>query len=92
MNKLKALAVDIKDSVYDGKSDVMMYVVQDIFAADTVYIFSIPYETFVVSIKESNYEKEIEQTMKYSNHFQTERKEKLKRVMREIIKNWYEYV
>lgn len=90
MEKLKALAIDIRESVFENETDAMMYVVRDVYSADTEFIFSIPVYTFSISIKEKNYEKDIEQMFKYENLFQPDRKKKLKSEMKRIIENWYD--
>lgn len=91
MERLKAVAVDIKESVFDNETEAIMYAVRDIYSFDTEIIFSIPVCTFSVAIKEEFYEKDLEQVFKWENLFQPDRKEKLKNEMKKIIENWDYY-
>lgn len=90
MGKLDGRAIDITQSVYEGKEDVMLYVLKDVEAADTQFIFSIPNYTFSIGIREAFFEKDLEQGFLYENLFQHERKERLKEEMRRIIQDWYD--
>lgn len=91
MDKLKALAVDVRHSVFENETEAMMYVVRDIYSADTQFIFSIPVYTFSISVKEENFERDLEQAFKYENLFQGDRKERLKSEMKRIVENWFNY-
>lgn len=90
MQKLKALAIDVKESVFEGNSDGTMYVVQDIYEVDTVYVFTMNTHSFAVFIRENNVDWDIEQSFKYETLFNGEVKERLINEIKRVIANWYE--
>lgn len=91
MEKLKGIVVDIQHSVFENETEAMMYVVKDVYAADTNFVFSIPAFTFSIAIEEENYNWHLEEQFRYENLFQPDRREKLKEEMRRIIENWYDF-
>ncbi|MEZ7173758.1 hypothetical protein [Sporosarcina sp. OR05] len=91
MEKLQGIVVDIQHSVFENQLEALMYVVKDVYAADTKFIFSIPAFTFSIAIEEENYNWHLEEQFRLESLFQPERKEKLKEEMRRIIKHWYDF-
>lgn len=63
---MKAIARDIKESVFNNETEAMLYMIKDIYEADTCYIFSVPAYTFSISIKENE---DIEEALKWERHF-----------------------
>lgn len=83
---MKAKAIDIRESVFENETEAMLYVIKDVYAADTTYIFAIPLYTFSVDVKN---EKELDDFMKRDNLFRNiERREKLIEVMKQTMREF----
>ena len=63
---MKAIAKDIKHSVFDDETEAILYMIKDIYEAETCYIFSLPVYTFSISVKENE---DIEEALKWERHF-----------------------
>lgn len=88
MQRLEAIGIDVRHSVFENETDSMMYVVRDVYAAETVYMISLTAYSFSLLIREEHVEKDLLESLRYESLFQPERKEKLKAEIRRIIENW----
>jgi len=88
MQRLEAIGIDVRHSVFENETDSMMYVVRDVYAAETVYMISLTAYSFSLLIREEYVEKDLLESLRYESLFQPERKEKLKAEIRRVIENW----
>lgn len=88
MQRLEAIGIDVRHSVFENETDSMMYVVRDVYAAETVYMISLTAYSFSLLIREEHVEKDLLESLRYESLFQPERKEKLKAEIRRVIENW----
>ena len=91
MERVKGFAIDLKQSVFENETEAIMYVLKDVLGAETEFVFSIPVFHFTVSIKESNFKREIKQCLEQESMFKDTQKERLEQEMVRIIENWDEY-
>ena len=90
MQKLESTCVDVTQSIFDNETSETLYVVRDVFAADTVFVFALQGHSYSLVIREEHYELDLEEGFKYESLFQPDRKEKFKEEIRRIIENWHE--
>lgn len=90
VEKLEAISVDVTHSIFENEYNDRLYVVRDIFAAETVFVFALEAHSYSILIREDHCEFDLEQGFKHENRFQSDRKEKFKDEIRRIIENWYE--
>jgi len=87
MQKLESTCVDVTQSIFDNETAETLYVIRDVFAADTVFVFALQGHSYSLVIREEHYEFDLEQGFKYETLFQKDRKEKFKDEIRRIIEN-----
>ena len=88
--KMESTCFDVTHSIFDNETAETLYVVRDVYAADTVFVFALQGHSYSLVIREEHYEFDLEQGFKYESLFQPDRKEKFKAEMRRIIENWHE--
>jgi hypothetical protein len=82
---MKAIAIDIKESVFDNETEALLYVIKDVYEAENTFVFSIPVYTFSWDVKT---EKDFEALKSFNIFGSEERRNKLiaemKRAMSEF--------
>lgn len=90
--KLEAIAVDIRLRVFDNRHEGMLYVMRDVDAAETLYVFSMNAYSFSLTVREDYVKEDLLKGLRYEGLFQPEVKDNLKQEMRRIIAEWHEPV
>ena len=90
VEKLEATFFDVTGSIFDNKTKESLYVIRDVYAAETVFVFALQGYLFSLVIREEYYEFDLEQGFKFNNIFDHDEKEKFKNEIRRIIENWHD--
>lgn len=68
-----------------------MYVVQDVYEIETVYVITMNMHSFSLFIRENRVNNDVEQSFKYEqNLFKQSEKDGLIKEIKRVIENWYE--
>lgn len=79
---MKTIAIDIRHSVFENESEGIMYVIKDVYAEPTQYIFAIPVITFSWNVES---EKDLETFFPHSVFGDKEKEKRLLEEMRKAI-------
>lgn len=88
--KLEALVFDVSESIFEKHSTGLMYVVRDIYEAETTYVFTLSTHSFSIFIREDYVDKDTAQEFRYVNPLNANEKERLIKEIKRVIENWYE--